>query len=287
MKQVKSRIGRVFLVGLALAACEGEAGPTGPAGPDGVEGPAGPQGPGAPQPATIELAPTPLVLSDGFSRELAAVVRTDDGSEISGAGVVWTSEDGDVASLSPLTGETVDPSKVLVTGEGHGVVTITATIGSVSAETSAQCCFPVEPDAFFSVRSGTELDPTFSKSFDADTDEVFIEIPLDFPTLETVYVRLQVNFPVGGPNDEAVDFDVATYAADGVADVGDYGSGTFLVSLTKEPLSFGQLAVDVTSVVTALKNAGETHLGLRIYGASSGVLTVSSPFVDAPFPDGS
>ena len=111
MAQVARRFGKVLVLGLALAACEGEAGPTGPAGPEGPEGPTGPQGPGAPQAATIELTPADLILYGGFASELAAVVRSDDGSVLPGAVVVWTSEDADVASLSPISGETVDPSK--------------------------------------------------------------------------------------------------------------------------------------------------------------------------------
>ena len=166
-------------------------------------------------------------------------------------------------------------------------MTITATVGSASAEATASCCFPVDPDAFFQVRSGTELNPTVFRSLDSGTDEVLVELPLDFPTLETIYVRFQMSFPVGDPDDQAVDFNVATYAGDGVASVSDSGAGEFLTTVTKAPLSIEQLAVDVTSVVTALKDAGATHLGLRLYGASSGELVVYTPFVDAPFPDGS
>lgn len=284
MAQMRASVVKVVLLGLVSVGCEGEAGPTGPVGP---EGPAGPQGPGAPQAASIEVTPTdPVILADGFGRELTAVVRSSDGSVIPGAAITWTSEDVGVASLSPMSGATVDPGKVIATGTGSGIATITAMFGSLSAEATAACCFPVDPDAFFSVRSGTSFNT--GNVFDTGADELFVEIPLDFPTLETVYVRFAAGRPSGTPDDmQLVDFNVATYAADGVADLADYGAGELLTTLTIDPFLFEQQAVDVTDAVVALKEAGATHLGVRFYGATSGTLVMFTPFVDGPFPDGS
>lgn len=144
-----------LLVAIVLIGC-GETGPTGPAGPQGPEGPQGPQGPNA-VPTTIEVSPTSLVFTDASTQQLTATVRAQDGSVIAGAAVTWTSSDGQVAALSPVSGSSVDPGSVHVTATGNGSATITASVGAASSDAA------VTVDVRHYVLAGT---PTPSTVFD-------------------------------------------------------------------------------------------------------------------------
>lgn len=126
-----SKRGTVLMVVAALAACGGDVGPTGPAGPTGPEGPEGPQGPGAVV-ATVEVTPGDITVSDRTRQELTATVRAEDGSVIPGVAVTWTTSDTLVAGLSPVSGGTVDPNRIMLLTPTNGSATVTATVGSVS-----------------------------------------------------------------------------------------------------------------------------------------------------------
>lgn len=255
-----------FLLGVALGGCEGGEGPAGPQGPE---------GPGAPSASTVEVSPTSLFIDDGETVELAATVLADDGSSVDGAAVTWTSDDADVATLSPLSGATVSPDRVLVTGAGSGSTTVTATVGSASSGASVTCCFPAEPDVAFAVRSGTTINPTGSPGiFDDDTDEAFLEFALDFPEGSTVTLEFRVFDFVSGPDDPVIEFSVATYEANGSADASDFGSGTSFDTFSMGGELGVSFSVDVTAEVNAIRDAGATHIGFRFYDSTFSQLSV-------------
>ena len=81
-----TRLAAIALVPLlVLAACSDS--PTDP--PPGAE------------PASVEMSPEEIVLSAiGETGELSATVLDEDGEEISGATVTWSSSDEDVATVS-------------------------------------------------------------------------------------------------------------------------------------------------------------------------------------------
>jgi hypothetical protein len=271
---VRSGLHLAGLVGFVLFGCTGDAGPTGPEGPAGPEGPQGP----AAIPTTVEVSPSSLTLSDGGSEQLTAVVRAQDGAVMHGVAVTWTSDNSSVAALSPVAGATVDPNKVVVTGGGHGTATVTAGVGSAASGTSSVlCCFPVSPSAFFSVRSGSTINPIGSPGiFDTGPDEAFLEFPLDFPTVSTVTIEFEVFDFIVGSNDPAIDFKVATYDANGAADATDFGRGVLLTTLTIQPGTRQGYALDVTSSVASLRATGATHIGLRFYESTLGQLAVQA-----------
>lgn len=265
------RLYPVALVGLVLAGCTGDVGPTGP------EGPAGPTGSDANYPVatTVEVSPSSLTLADGASAELTAIVRAQDGAVMNGVAVTWTSDDAGVASLSPVGGATVDPTKVLVTQAGGGTATITASVGSVSG-TSAVFCFPVAAAAYFSVRSGTTINPIgIPGIFDGGPDETFVEFPLDFPATTVVTFEFKVfDFISGSSDPPTINFNVAVYDANGAEDASDYGGGVLLTNLTLPSGALQSYSLDVTSDVTSLRSAGATHIGFRFYQSSFGQLAL-------------
>src|SRR4051812_33948286 len=98
-----------FMPALLLAACGG--GTTSPPPVDNT-------------PTAIAIAPsTPAVLVSGTSTTLTVAVTNRAGTAVSGAGVVWTSSDPNVASASAG----------VVTGVKAGSATITATLGTLTA----------------------------------------------------------------------------------------------------------------------------------------------------------
>jgi uncharacterized protein YjdB len=77
-----------------------------------------------PSPSEVVVTPEEVTLTEiGATAELTATVLDEDGVEIEGAAVVWTTSDADVA--------TVD-EEGLVEAVGEGTATITATSGEVS-----------------------------------------------------------------------------------------------------------------------------------------------------------
>ncbi len=80
--------------------------------------------PPTPVPTTVEVTPAELTLTSiGATGELSATVLDQDGVEISGAEVSWSSSDASIASVG---------SNGLVTAEADGSATITATSGDAS-----------------------------------------------------------------------------------------------------------------------------------------------------------
>lgn len=111
MRRPELRLGRLAFFTLALITACGDDGGTGPSAA-----------------ATISVWPPTVELSSlGASFQMTATVRDQDGQEISGAPVHWSSNDNSVATVS---------ASGLVTSVQNGSATVTATSGSLSGTAS-------------------------------------------------------------------------------------------------------------------------------------------------------
>jgi uncharacterized protein YjdB len=127
--------------------------------------------PPTPSPAAVEVTPAELTLNSiGATGELSATVFDEDGVEISGAEVSWSSSDASVASVG---------SNGLVTAESNGSATITAESGDASGSATVTVDAPeaVPTEIVLSPEAATLTEVGATTQFTATVlDEDGIEI---------------------------------------------------------------------------------------------------------------
>lgn len=83
----------------------------------------------SPEVSKIELTPAALGLEPGMNRSLKAIVRDQKGNPMAGAGLVWSTSDNKVATVS---------ERGLISAKAEGTATITAAIGQIQAAATVQ-----------------------------------------------------------------------------------------------------------------------------------------------------
>ncbi|MGG4552362.1 type I pullulanase [Paenibacillus humicus] len=83
----------------------------------------------SPEVSKIELTPAALGLEPGMNRSLTAIVRDQKGDPMAGAGLVWSTSDSRVATVS---------ERGLISAKAEGTATITAAIGQIQAAATVQ-----------------------------------------------------------------------------------------------------------------------------------------------------
>jgi hypothetical protein len=95
--------------------------------------------PGSAPVASVEVLPSSISIQVGQTAVAAARLRAADGTILTGRTVTWTTSNAAVASINPVAS-----NSVIVTGQGVGSATVTASIEGKSGATSVTVNPPVD-----------------------------------------------------------------------------------------------------------------------------------------------